>query len=66
MSFRPIGEIFNAVVARAEAMMEFQEYLATFDTDAQRRRTIYDAHCAGFINDEDLKLLLEVYGVENA
>lgn len=66
MTAHPIGELFQGVVKRAAAMMDFQEYLATFTTPAERKTVIMDANAAGWIPDEDAKLLLEAMMLETA
>lgn len=66
MTFRPIGELFQYVIARAERMMEFQEYLATFDTAAARKAKIMEANLAGLISDEDAMLLIQSMMLETA
>ncbi|API59539.1 hypothetical protein BSL82_09620 [Tardibacter chloracetimidivorans] len=62
----PIGELFQYVIARAERMMEFQEYLATFATAAERKATIMEANYAGWLSDEDAMLLIQSMMLETA
>jgi hypothetical protein len=64
MTARPIGELFRNVIIRAERMMEFQEYLATFPTPAERKATIMEANLAGWLSDEDAMLLVQAMQLE--
>lgn len=63
---RPIGELFQNVVARAEAMMEFQEHLATLANAAERKVAIMEANRAGRISDQDAMLLIQAHQLETA
>lgn len=66
MTFRAIGEIFPAIVARAEAMMGFQAMLNRCETAAARKELIMAAWERMALSDEDAELLIQAHGLETA
>lgn len=66
MSARPIGEIIAPILARAQAMAGFQEFLGNCPTAGSRKNLIVAAYENGAIDGSDAQLLIEAYGLETA
>lgn len=66
MIARSIGEILAPIVARAERMRALQALLNEVRTADGRKWLIMGAFEQGAIDDQDARLLLEVYQLETA
>lgn len=66
MTARPIGEIFQAVLDRAETMMKFQEMLRAEQEAGDRKSMIMTAHFDGLLTDDETEILIDIYELRGA
>lgn len=64
--FRAIGDIFPAILERAETMQGFQSLLNRCPTPEGRKELILSAWERLAIGDDDATLLMQAYGLETA
>ena len=66
MSAKPIGDFLPAILDRAARMASFQALISDCGSPSRRKDMIMTAKIGGLIDDEECRLLIEVYELEDA
>ena len=63
---RRLGELLPAIIERARRMASFQALINDCSTPARRKEMIMTARMGALIDDDECRMLIEVYELENA